>query len=116
VSLIHLFLSLSRESLIGTEEFALGIGSQIKLHSPDERVLVDARGPGEWIVFSPEGGRSLHVYRLEPCDWLVSEVGVGNEGRGRDLQRALRMLATAGAPPDWWDAVVGALSVAAARA
>jgi hypothetical protein len=27
----------------------------------DERVLVDARGPGEWIVDVPDGGRSLHI-------------------------------------------------------
>jgi hypothetical protein len=89
------------------------MGSQIKVHSPDQRVVVDARGPGEWIVFSPAGGRSLHVYRLEPDDWLVSEVGVGTEGRGRDLQHALSMLSAAGAPPDWWDAFVGTLSAAA---
>jgi sarcosine oxidase gamma subunit len=79
------------------------MGSQIKLLSPDQRVVVDVRGPGEWIVHSPAGGRSLHVYRLAPADWLVSEVGRGSEGRGTDLRQALATLSAGVPPPEWWD-------------
>jgi len=71
-----------------------------------ERLVIDVRGPGEWIVGTPAGGRSLHVYRLARGDWLVSEVGRGNEGRGRDLQQALAALSagwsTGARVPDWW--------------
>jgi hypothetical protein len=38
--------------------------------------------------------RALHVYLLDSGDWLVSEVGRGSEGRGRDLAQALAALAT----------------------
>jgi hypothetical protein len=69
------------------------------------RVLVNAQGPGEWIVRSPAGGQALHVYRLAPCDWLVSEVGKGNEGRGEDLRQALEALAGQRRPPGWWEAI-----------
>ncbi len=69
-----------------------------------QRVVIDVRGPGEWIVDTPAGGRSLHVYRLAPADWLVSEVGCGNEGRGRDLEQALAALsAEISSSPEWWD-------------
>ncbi len=69
---------------------------------PDQRVLVEVRGAGEWIVGVPEGGRSLHVYRLEPGDWLVSEVGCPSEGRGSSLKSALAGLSVDVPPPDWW--------------
>jgi hypothetical protein len=69
---------------------------------PDERLLVDVRGEGEWIVGVSGGGRSLHVYRLGHADWLVSEVGCGNEGRGSDLRQALAALFVDIPPPDWW--------------
>jgi len=49
------------------------------------------------------------TYRLASADWLVSEVGRGNEGRGRDLQQALAALSAGVSPPDWWDAVAEAL-------
>ncbi len=68
-----------------------------------QRVVIDVRGPGEWIVDTPAGGRSLHVYRLAPADWLVSEVGCGNEGRGRNLEQALAALSAEDSSPDWWD-------------
>ena len=77
--------------------------------SLDQRILVEARGPGEWIVSLPAGGRSLHVYRLASADWLVSEVGRGNEGRGTDLRHALAALSAGVLSPDWWDSVAGAL-------
>jgi hypothetical protein len=89
------------------------MGSQIKLLSPDQRVLVDTRGPGEWIVHAPAGGRSLHVYRLEADDWLVSEVGRDNHGRGTDLRQALVVLSAGAETPDWWDAALSALSPSA---
>jgi hypothetical protein len=74
-------------------------------HAPvDNLVVVDVRGPGEWIVGVP-GGRSLHVYRLAPADWLVSEVGRGNEGRGADLEQALDALCVGAPRAAWWDSV-----------
>jgi hypothetical protein len=50
----------------------------------------------------PAGGCSLHVYRLAHRDWLVSEVGRGNEGRGKNLTHALAALSAGVSPPDWW--------------
>jgi hypothetical protein len=85
------------------------MGSQIELLSPDQRVAVDVRGPGEWIVRPPAGGRSLHVYRLAPADWLVSEVGLGSEGRGTDLRQALAALSAGVPPPEWWGVADGTL-------
>jgi hypothetical protein len=71
--------------------------------------VVDVCGPGEWIVGVSSGGRSLHVYRVAPGDWLVSEVGRDTEGLGADLAQALAALA-AGAPRAiWWDSVAEAL-------
>jgi hypothetical protein len=55
------------------------------------------------------GGRSLHVYRLAHGDWLVSEVGQDNEGRGKDLTHALAALSVGASPPDWWGVVAAAL-------
>jgi len=81
---------------------------QTQLPSLDQRIVIDARGPGEWIVGAPSRGRSLHVYRLAPADWLVSEVGRGSEGRGADLKQALAALSAGIPSPDWWDVVAGA--------
>ncbi len=91
------------------DEFALGTFSQKQLPALDPQVVVDGRAPGEWIVGLPSGGRSLHVYRLAPADWLVSEVGRPSEGRGTDLRQALAALSAGLASPDWWDLVAGAL-------
>jgi hypothetical protein len=76
-----------------------------------DEIVVDVRGPGEWIVGVPRSGNWLHVYRIGPADWLVSEVGRANEGRGRDLRRALASLATAVWPAEWWQAIARALDV-----
>jgi len=91
------------------DEFALGMSWQTQLPSFDERFAVDVRGPGEWIVGPPAGERPLHVYRLAAGDWLVSEVGRGNEGRGADLMQALLALTSEACLPDWWRAVAAAL-------
>jgi hypothetical protein len=72
-------------------------------------IAVDVRGPGEWIVGMPAGERSLHVYRLAPDDWLVSEVGYRNEGRATDLEQAIVALSAGGSAPDWWSLVPGML-------
>jgi sarcosine oxidase gamma subunit len=82
---------------------------QTQLPPLDQRIVVDARGPGEWIVAVPAGGRSLHVYMLAPADWLVSEVGRGSEGRGTDLKQALAVLSGGASSPDWWDVVAAKL-------
>ena len=79
-----------------------------RLHD-HQGVVVEARGPGEWIVSASSGGRRLHVYQVAPDDWLVSEVGLGNEGRGTDVARALAALAGNGRPHDWWRLVPAAL-------
>lgn len=71
----------------------------------DGPLVVEARGPGEWIVSAPDGGRPLHVYRMPAGDWLVSEVGRGNEGRGADLRQALGALGAGGRVPDWWESL-----------
>jgi hypothetical protein len=76
-----------------------------------DEIVVDARGPGEWIVGVQRAGHALHVYRIGPADWLVSEVGRANEGRGRDLRRALASLAAAVWPGEWWEAIAHALEV-----
>ncbi len=75
-------------------------------------VVVEARGPGEWIVGAASAGRRLHVYEVAPDDWLVSEVGLGNEGRGTDLARAVGALAGSRPPRDWWRLVPAALEAA----
>ncbi len=77
--------------------------------SHDQRLLIEVRGRGEWIVDSPAGGRSLHVYRLAPSDWLVSEVGRDSEGRGSDLRQALAALSAGVSAPDWWELLVDTL-------
>jgi len=78
-------------------------------------VVVDAPGPGEWIVRASSGGRRLHVFQVAPDDWLVSEVGLGSEGRGTDVARALAALAENGRPHDWWRLVPAALEDATRR-
>lgn len=52
----------------------------------DHEVLIEVRGSGEWIVGVPGCKQPLHVYQLGPADWLASEVGRSNEGRGGDLR------------------------------
>ncbi len=81
------------------------MSSPAQLPSLDQRVVVEPRGPGEWIVAGPADGRSLHIFRLAPGDWLVSEVGRGNEGRGSGLREALVALAAEVCAPDWWELV-----------
>ena len=65
---------------------------------------------GEWIVGSSGSERRLHVYRLAPDDWLISEVGLGNEGRGMDPASALAELSRAVAPAGWWSGAAEALN------
>jgi len=77
--------------------------------SDHQAVVVDVRAQGEWIVGAPTGERRLHIYRMAPDDWLVSEVGCRNEGRGLDLAGALTALARNGVPRDWWGLVPAAL-------
>jgi hypothetical protein len=86
--------------------------SQPQLPPPplDYEVVVEARDIGEWIVGVPGGKQPLHVYRLGPADWLVSEVGRSNEGRGADLGAALTALSAGAQATDWWEAVAEALA------
>ena len=72
-------------------------------------VAVEVRGPDEWIAGAPTGGRRLHVYRVAADDWLVSEVGRRNEGRGADLAQAITALGWDGPACDWWRLVPAAL-------
>ena len=53
---------------------------------------------------------ALHVYQLAPCDWLVSDVGRDNEGRGADLIAALTVL-FAGSSLDLWGPLVAGAAV-----
>jgi hypothetical protein len=78
-------------------------------------VVVEVRGPGEWIVGTPAGGRRLHVYRVAADDWLVSEVGRRSEGRGADLARAIAALGGEGPACEWWLLVPAALEAAIRR-
>jgi hypothetical protein len=71
--------------------------------SIDEQVILEARGPGEWIATAATGGPALHVYRLAAADWLVSVVGRDSEGRGANLTQALAALSAGVAPAPWWD-------------
>jgi len=73
------------------------------------QIVLDVRGPGEWIVTTPAEGHALHIYTLSPGDWLVSEVGRDSEGRGANLSRALYALSAGAAAPEWWELVVDAL-------
>jgi len=66
-------------------------------------VFVDTLGPAEWIFGASNGGLVVHAYRLEPGDWLVSDVGGEHEGRGPTLRRALAELAKCVPPAAWWD-------------
>ncbi len=72
-------------------------------------IAVDTCDAGEWIVSLRGGDRSLHIYRLAPGDWLVSEVGRANEGRGTGLRQALAALSRGAPSPDWWGLVARAL-------
>jgi hypothetical protein len=84
-------------------------GSHIPARPVDEAIPIEPRGPGEWIVVAPRGERSLHVYRLAPADWLVSEVGCGTEGQGRRLGDALTALAAGRSRPVWWELAAATL-------
>jgi len=112
VALIR-YLLVEPGSLVGMDRFARGMFEQIQHPPLDRHLTVEVRAPGEWIVGLPAGGRSLHVYRLAPADWLVSEVGCRDEGRGTDLKQALAALSAGLAYPDWWDLVGSALEDAA---
>ena len=74
-----------------------------------QEVTVEARAPGEWIVGVQTGGPHVHVYRLAADDWLVSEVGRRNEGRGLNLAHALTALAAGTSSQLWWRLVPAAL-------
>jgi hypothetical protein len=80
-----------------------------------QSVVVEVRGPGEWIVGASTGGRRVHVYRVADDDWLVSEVGRRNEGRGANLAQALTALGGDGPACDWWHLVPPALENATRR-
>ena len=86
-----------------------GMSPQAKHPIDDPHVVVELRGPGEWIVGTRDGERALHVYRVAPGDWLVSEVGRGNEGRGSDLALALAALSAGISAPAWWTSVPAVL-------
>jgi hypothetical protein len=75
----------------------------------NERILVDVRGPGEWVVDASAGERALHVYKLGRADWLVSEVGRDTEGRAPDLRRAFAALFAGAQAPEWLNAVAASL-------
>jgi hypothetical protein len=75
----------------------------------EDRLTIELRAPGEWIVSADGAVRALHIYRLAPSDWLVSEVGRGNESRGPALADALAALAAGGVTLAWWRDVVTAL-------
>jgi len=85
--------------------------SQPQRRQSERDVVVDRRGPAEWIVGVAGGGRALHVYRIGAGDWLVSEVGRATEGRGEDLRGALAALAAAAWPAESWQAIAEALDV-----
>jgi hypothetical protein len=98
-------------SLVGTRLVHAKMPSQPQLppRPLDHEVFIEARDSGEWIVSVPGCKQPLHVYRLGPTDWLVSEVGRSNEGRGSDLTQALGALSRGTATTDWWKAVAEAL-------
>jgi len=107
-ALIH-SIAVEPGSLVGANELVLGMVDRPQFPSPDQSVAVDVCGPGEWIVGVPGGERSLHLYRLAPGDWLVSEVGHGSEGRATDLKQAIVALSAGGSSPEWWSLVPEAL-------
>jgi hypothetical protein len=74
---------------------------QSQLFRADNEVRVHSRGPDEWIVDAPAWERPLHIYRLSARDWLVSEVGRRNEGRGSDFAAALHALRPGDSGAEW---------------
>jgi sarcosine oxidase gamma subunit len=84
--------------------------SRAKSRPEVQHIVVEPCGPGEWIVDVPGLRRALDVYQLAPCDWLVSEVGRDNEGRGADLIAALTVL-FAGSSLDLWGPLVAGAAV-----
>ena len=82
-------------------------------HLPDDQpVVIASPSADEWIVGERRGGRALHIYRVTPTDWLVSEAGRSNEGRGDELERALTALAGDGPGPTWWQSIPALLAEA----
>ncbi len=81
----------------------------------DQRVVVDTRGDDEWIAGLAKGARSLHIYRLGAGEWLVSEVGRDNEGRGSNLTQALAALSAGTASPEWWLTVADLVGASVSR-
>ena len=79
--------------------------------SPQHQLAVELRSAGEWIVGRDGGDRRLHVYRLGADDWLISEVGRQNEGRGANFKQALIALAAVGWPAEWAAALTEAVAV-----
>jgi hypothetical protein len=75
----------------------------------DHELVVEVRGPAEWILLAPTFAHALHVFRLGPADRLVSEVGRDTEGRGADLKQAVVALSAHAPSTDWWGAVAEAL-------
>lgn len=108
MALPHL-VAVAPGSLVGTNEFVPVMPSQPQLRPDCYEVAVDQCGPGEWIVAVPGHDRPLHVYRLAPADWLVSEVGRSSEGRGGDLSRALAGLAAGATLVVWGRLLADAL-------
>lgn len=104
MALLH-SVAVAPGSLVGTDEFVPVMPSHPQRFPDGYEVVVDECGPGEWIVDVPGHDRPLHVYRLGPANWLVSEVGRRSEGRGGDLSRALAAV-SAGAPLAVWGHLV----------
>ena len=96
-------------SLVGAEAFMSATSPAPRDPADHQPVFVEVPGPGEWIVGAPTGGRPPHIYRVAPDDWLVSEVGRDNEGRGTDLAAALAALSDTSSAPNWWSAVPSVL-------
>jgi len=92
-------------SLVGAEALMSATSPQPRHPAEHQPLVVEVPGPGEWIVGAPMGGRQLHIYEVAPGDWLVSEVGRNNEGRGADVAGALAALSDSSSAPSWWRSV-----------
>ena len=103
------FTPVEQGGLVGVETVMSATTSQPRNPGDRPPVVVEVPGPGEWIVGAPTGGRQLHIYRVAPGDWLVSEVGRTTEGRGADLAAALAALSGISSAPGWWSSVPAAL-------
>jgi len=96
-------------SLVGAEALMSATSPQPRQPADHQPLVVEVTGPGEWIVGAPICGRGLHIYRVAPGDWLVSEVGCNNEGRAADLAGALAALCDTSSAPSWWSSVPSVL-------